>query len=278
MFVIGHALRDQSNATRRETTAVVLPEIGYAARAGWPESKVDAFVLGHADAGSEDSRTAAAGAHRFAYLPLPSLEARGNTDSRVVGSVRRLLLTVGGDSAGNEIEWARRAVSGQELIDERTGEMVALMALVPTSDQNVRHYLTPASTWATVTPVVLPGYDDPAHCRRRLTRVQSSAEQQSLLDRVGKRTEALLRKVIVQAGLPQTLAAHADLEWRATGFWPGSDLASRYGVPDHLARFSRYHVKLTWRDPAGKALNVAGPICLGGGQYYGLGQFVATDD
>ena len=57
----------------------------------------------------------------------------------------------------------------------------------------------------------------------------------------------------------QTLADNADLEWRKAGFWPGTDLASAYGVPNHLKRFRRFHVRLEWRDTQGKPLPISGP-------------------
>ena len=90
-----------------------------------------------------------------------------------------------------------------------------------------------------------------------------------------RRIDGLLRKAIVQAGFSQVLADHADLEWRSTGFWPGTDLARHYGVPEHLRRFSRYHVRLKWCDERGRPVNVPGPICIGGGRFYGLGLFAA---
>jgi CRISPR-associated protein Csb2 len=72
------------------------------------------------------------------------------------------------------------------------------------------------------------------------------------------------------------LAEHARIEWRTTEFWPGVELASRYAVPDHLARFPRMHVKICWRDGENMAMNVPGPVCIGGGRFYGLGLFAAV--
>jgi len=245
-----------------------------ARRAGWPESTINAFVLGHG--GSKNGHHVPVGPHRFAYLPLPSLEGRGEGKSRVVGNIRRILLTSFTEDCEVKVGWARRALSGCDLIDEEHRRSVAMLSLLPNNEKIVRCYVEPADTWATVTPVVLPGYDDPAHYRRRLKKVTTADEQRRLLERLDERIDRLLRKAIVQAGFSHELATHAELQWRKSGFWPGTDLADRYGVPDHLKRFSRWHVQLRWRDAQRRLIAVSGPLCLGGGRHYGLGLFAAV--
>jgi CRISPR-associated protein Csb2 len=93
---------------------------------------------------------------------------------------------------------------------------------------------------------------------------------------LGRRIDELLRKAIVQAGFSEDLARYAELEWRKTGFPAGVDLAERYGVPSHLKRFPRYHVRVRWRDRAGGEVKLAGPVCIGGGRFYGVGLFVSA--
>lgn len=243
--------------------------------AGWSESKINAFILGHGES-KDASEHVAVGPQRFAYLPLPSIEGRGEGKALVVGSVRRAMLTAFGNDCEEEIAWARRALSGQELIDEDKNQPpVALLSLLPATDKIVRRYTQPDASWATVTPVVLPGYDDPAHYRRRLKQEIRAEEQKQLLTRLNDRIDGLLRKAITQAGFSQVLADHAELEWRKVGFWPGADLADRYGVPDHLRRFPRFHVRLNWRDAHDRPLQVSGPVCIGGGRFFGLGLFTA---
>jgi CRISPR-associated protein Csb2 len=246
-----------------------------AQHAGWSESKINSFILGHGES-KENSQHVAVGPQRFAYLPLPSIEARGQGRALVAGSVRRGMLTAFGDECEEEVAWARRALSGQELIDEDKNQPpVALLSLLPATDKIVRRYTQPAASWATVTPVVLPGYDDPAHYRRRLKQGTQAEEQKQLLTRLNDRIEGLLRKAIIQAGFSQVLADHAKLEWRKVGFWPGADPADRYGVPDHLRRFPRLHVRINWRDALGRPVQITGPICIGGGRFCGLGLFAA---
>jgi hypothetical protein len=217
------------------------------------------------------------GDRRLSYLPLPSIEARGDRRGRVVGSVRRVAI-VAPEDCEEEIAWARRALPGRELVDEETGEVMAVLSLIPLSDRVVGRYLGSSASWATVTPVVLPGYDDPAHYRRRLERGTRADEQRHLLERLDERIDGLIRKAIVQGGYSQVLADHAEIEWRKSGFWPGSDLADRYGVPDHLRRFPRLHVCLHWRDAQRRPVSIAGPVCLGGGRFYGIGLLAALEE
>ena len=158
---------------------------------------------------------------------------------------------------------------------EGSQDGVALLSLLPNTDPVVQSYMRTSSTWATVTPVVLPGYDDPAHYRRRLKRGTSGGEQKRLLNCLNERIEGLIRKAIAQAGFSQLLADSAGIEWRKVGYWRGADLADRYGVPDHLMRFPRYHVRIQWCDEKRRPVRINGPICLGGGRFYGLGLFAA---
>ena len=245
-----------------------------AGTSGWPESKINAFILGHSGS-NHTGEQVSVGPERFSYLPLPSVEARGDGKARVVGSIRRVMISSFSDNCEDEIAWARRALSGQELINKDQEQAVALLSLVPSNDKVVRYYTQPAAQWATVTPVVLPGYDDPAHYRLRLKKLISAEEQKKLIAQLDERIDGLLRKAIMQAGFPETLADHAHLEWRKAGFWPGTDMADRYGVPNHLRRFPRFHVKIHWRDAQNRPIEVPGPICIGGGRFYGLGLFAA---
>jgi CRISPR-associated protein Csb2 len=247
-----------------------------AIQAGWPEDKVNSFVLGHGES-RESIGHVAVGPERFAFLPIPSIESRG-PGKAVVGSVRRVAICTFATGCEGEAAWARRALSGQELIDVVTKQPDALLSLLPTTDRGVRPYVVRSASWATVTPVVLPGFDDPRHYRRRLRSVTSAAEQKDLLERLDDRVEGLLRKAIRHSGFSDILADNVELEWRRSGFWPGVDMADSYGVPDHLKRLPRFHVRLRWLDSRGEEVRVPGPICLGAGRFYGVGLFAAHSD
>jgi CRISPR-associated protein Csb2 len=201
---------DASGFRSFDTTRRALAVAGmlrYAAKAaaenaGWSKSRINAFILGHGES-NNDTEHVAVGPGRFAYLPLPSIEGRGGGQTRVVGAVRRVILFSFAEDCETEIVWARRALSGQDLIDEDKNQPVALLSLLPASGNVVRQYTQAAASWATVTPVVLPGYDDPAHYRRRLKQTTSAEEQKHLLDRLSDRIDGLLRKAISQAGFSQ---------------------------------------------------------------------------
>jgi CRISPR-associated protein Csb2 len=245
-----------------------------AEHAGWPQSRINAFVLGHAETSHSTGHTPV-GARRFAYLPLPSIEGRGDGKGAVVGSVRRVLVSSFAENCDGEIAWAQRMLSGADLVEHSAAETIAVLSALPRNEAMVRRYTGAASSWATVTPVVLPGYDDPAHYRRRLKSGTSADQQRELLGRLSARTEMLLRKAIGQAGFSDELAEHAELEWGKVGFLAGVEPAERYGVPEHLRRLPRLHVALRWRDGTGRPVEVRGPVCIGGGRFYGVGLFAS---
>lgn len=252
------------------------------AATGWSEEEVATFILGHGEP-LENPKHATVGPSRFAYLPLPSIEFRGAGKVRVVGGVRRVMLFSYDTECEEKIDWARRTLSGHGLVEKTPMETsgakkdpVALLSLQPTSDRVVQAYVRPSATWASVTPVILPGYDDPAHYRRRMKKGVSADEQKRLLLNLDTRIDGLFRKAISQAGFPKVLADNAAIEWRKVGYWRGADLADRYRVPDHLKCFPRYHAKIHWRDEQQLPIHIDGPICIGGGRFYGLGLFAAT--
>jgi len=237
---------------------------------------IDSFISGHAEQLGEPHHPV--GQERFAYLPLPSIEFRGEGRAMVVGPIRRALVTVPAVGHRREVDWAGKVLTGMELMDEHTRQPQALLSRLPTNDRQIQRYLRYSSTWATVTPVVLPGYDDSRHYRRRLKNNTDAENQKRWLGKLHDRIDSLIRKAIGQAGYSDMLKEHAAVEWRAAGFWPGTDLVSRYGVPDHLKQFSRYHVRIEWRDANGHPVSIPGPICIGGGRFNGLGLFAALGD
>jgi CRISPR-associated protein Csb2 len=174
------------------------------------------------------------------------------------------------DPASSDTRWAERALGGVDLIDEKTETPQAVLAAAARTDRVLKRYVSESSTWVTVTPVILPGHDDPGGFRERLRKVTNSEEKRSLLERLARRREALVRKALRHAGLGDELAFSAEIETRETGFIAGVEKASRYAVPAHLAMAPRIHVKLTW------PVKVAGPICIGRGRFSGLGLFVAA--
>jgi len=262
-------------ARRNLTTAgMVRHAVARAARAsGWIESRVNETILGHAEAAGEKHRPVAG--VRFAYLPIPTL-ARHSSGDRSVGRIRRVLVTSFSESAAEELQWVQRALPGAGLQSE-AGRLEALLSPIAEVDTGVAPYRQSAAAWTSVTPVILPGFDDPAHYRRRIAAGVSAEEQRRLFSKLGSRIELLLRKAIAQAGIPSTLAEQAEIEWRRSGFLAGVESVSAYGVPDHLRAFSRVHVRITWKTADGSPMRIPGPICIGAGRFYGLGLLVGDE-
>ncbi|HEX2824755.1 MAG TPA: type I-U CRISPR-associated protein Csb2 [Burkholderiales bacterium] len=229
-----------------------------AERAGWDEARVRASVLGHGD-GHEA---------RLLLVPVPSIEPRGD-GAETAGAVRRVMV-FSTDARSSDTAWAERALGGMDLIDEKTGTVQAVLAATSRNDRVLKRYVLESSTWVTVTPMLLPGHDDPRGLREKIRKAKSGEEQKSQVERLIKRREALVRKALRHAGLGDELAFSAQIETRETGFIAGVDKASRYAVPSHLAQAPRFHVKLTW------PVKVAGPLCAGSGRFSGLGLFVIT--
>ncbi len=118
----------------------------------WPEDRFNTFIRGQAPDGENrstgDGRTDAS----------PTCPCRPSTRGGWKASADG---SWSAPDAGAEVDWARRALSGRELPDERTGKPTALLALISANDPNVsKKYLGRAAVWATVAPVVLPGRDE----------------------------------------------------------------------------------------------------------------------
>lgn len=229
-----------------------------AERAGWDAARVSASVLGH---GADDEA-------RLLLVPVPSIEPRGDGAEKA-GAVRRVMV-FSTNAQSRDIAWAERALGGMALVDEETGEVQAVLAATSRNDRVLKRYVAESSTWVTVTPVLLPGHDDPGGLREKFRQVQDAEQRKLLIERLMKRREALVRKALRHAGLGDELAFSAQIEVRDTGFVAGVEKASRFAVPSHLARSPRLHAKLTW------PVKVAGPLCVGRGRFSGLGLFAAV--
>ncbi len=195
----------------------------------------DAYVAGYV--GAEDECPP-----RFSYLPLPTI-GHDYAD----GMVRRVAVVepIGGDGA--QARWAEQRLRGAALRDREGCHCGVLLDLWRSSSRRILDkYVGESRTWCTVTPVVLPGFDDGK---------QSKAEK-------------LVLKAAARAGLAPGVIEHLTL--RKAPFWPGSQHARHYFVPEYLGQFRRWHVWMQLRQP------VAGPLAIGAGRHVGLGLFAAT--
>lgn len=230
---------------------------------GWPEERINVFVHGKTPDGSKPSNDVAS-PDRFQYLPLPTI----NHALKRVESIRRVLVTAPPHCA-EQIEWARRALSGAELVNQHG--TAALLTILPSSDWVVRQYVEKSRDWSTVTPVILPGYDDPEHLRRKLKNCCDAETQKRYLGRLDARIDGLLRKALRQAGYSNELIGQVELEWRNVGFRAGVELASRYLPPENLDNRPRYHVRARFPHP------IPGPLVVGSGRFRGFGLFARMD-
>jgi CRISPR-associated protein Csb2 len=202
---------------------------------GWPFPDFASFVHGHAEDGSQSKGDRAD--ERFMYLPLPTINHALNR----VESIRRVLIAAP-PGFRDRTDWIRQRLPGQELVWGE--ETFGMLNQLPKSDWVLKQYVGESRVWSTVTPVVLPGYDD---------RDDTTAER-------------LLRRAFVHAGFSEEVACGLGLDWRNVGFRAGVDLASRFCLPDRL-NGPRYHVRVTFPHP------IRGPLAVGAGRYRGLGLF-----
>ena len=195
------------------------------------------YVAGHA---GKSTRTP----ERFSFLPLPTIGHR-NAD----GMIRRLLIAEPFGGEGTHAGWARSRLLSSVLRDEDGSDRGVLLGLWrQTSPGLVQRYLGPVRTWSTVTPVVLPGFDDGKYSK----------------------AQGLLATALEQAEIPAD--AVEDAVMRKAPLWPGSQHPRHYFVPNYLRGRSRWHVRLVFREPVG------GPIAVGAGRHAGLGLFAAVEE
>jgi len=206
---------------------------------------VDQTVLGHPPDGPGP---------RLSFLPLPSI---GHPHSD--GQIRRIILTESTTGPGVLCRLLAEALHGRVLEPDPSAEApwpggVRLVRLAPT-DRFLRHYTASAMVWASVTPVLLPGYDD---------RKQHRGNHQKRLDRA----EQLVGKALVQAGVD----APARIEVTRVPWWPGALHARDYRPRIKLTDYPRWHVRLTFEQPW------TGPLVIGAGRHAGFGVMAACDE
>lgn len=202
------------------------------------------FVAGHGPR-KENGRFVDQNWPRFSYLPLPTIDPRG-----VVGMIRRVLIAeplpqFGGD--GRSAAWAANRLAGMTLRDEQTGANTALLEPLPNSDCVLTRYVArsnAAHDWVSVTPVILPGYDDAKPPKR----------------------ERLLRECLVHAGYEKAVES---IEARPAAWLPGCPPIQTFRRPAYLRHLPALHVRLRFRSPT------PGPVALGAGRHCGLGVFAA---
>lgn len=213
-----------------------------------PDQWVEQYVAGH-----QDNPDNADSPHtQFSYIPLQSIGME-HTDP----AIRRVMIVA---PLGVHIwlEHLARYLDGQ-LLEPLPGTQlppgVRLERIANNRRDGVRDaYLRSSCTWATATPVILPGHDDhkPAKTRK------------------------LIERALAHSGLDQP----CEFEWSAFSHFrkmlgahkyvrddsakDGKRLIN-YIRPDHLLDQTAVHLRLTFEH------EVPGPITLGAGRHCGFG-------
>ena len=203
----------------------------------------DVYVAGH-KGNKEDRRP------RFSYIVLPTI-GHPNAD----GMIRRVMIAEPHGGDGTHAAWAASRLRGQVLKDN-AGYAAAVLRTCDAQEKVVRRYMGPSRNWASVTPVVLPGYDD-----FKAIKPDRAAH--------ATKAERLFLKAVEQAGLP--IQAVTDVALRKAPVWPGSLHPRQYRRPDYLQHLPGWHARIAFREP------VEGPLALGAGRHCGLGVLAAED-
>jgi CRISPR-associated protein Csb2 len=199
----------------------------------WPD--IASFVHGHGADGKKNASEQSS--HRFQYLPLPTV----NAHLKRVESIRRVMVVAPVGST-DRIDFIRKRLLGHELTWR--DEVVGLLNLQLGKDWVRDQYTGFATTWSSVTPVILDGFNDHS----------------------AKKTEKLIFKALMNAGI----SGEVDFEWQPFGFRSGVEPAHAFRRPENL-HGTMVHVRLRFRKP------MQGPIAIGAGRYRGFGLMVIDE-
>ncbi len=199
----------------------------------WPD--LASFVHGHgADSGPNNRENSS---DRFQYLPLPTI----NSHLKRVESIRRVMV-VAPAGRDDRIDFIRRRLLGHEL--KWGNDVVCILNLQPGKDWVRDQYTGTATTWSSVTPVILDGFDD-----------QNAAK-----------TQKLIRKAFVNAGI----SSEVEFEWQPFGYRSGVEPVREFKRPEKL-NGTMVHVRLRFKH------DMRGPFALGAGRYRGFGLMVIDE-
>jgi CRISPR-associated protein Csb2 len=203
-----------------------------------PAQWVEYFVAGHRN-GRDDHQ-------QFSYVPLPSI-GHEHADAMI-----RRVMIIAPHGFETHLRHLAEQLDGCQLEREHGGEASILERL--RGDGVTRLYTQCAKTWATVTPVILPGCDD--HKPTKTRKLMVAALRQSGIEQPCEFTWSAV------PNFPHCLPAYSrDRHGRPTGYFR----------PDHLHKFSMVHVRITFQN------QVAGPLVIGAGRHYGFGLLAEAD-
>lgn len=224
------------------------PPRGVAEKARW----VEQYVAGH----RERTEGADGPVHaQLSYVPLPS------TGHQHAGPGVRRVIVIAPPGDDEIIEHLARQLDGRQLQPELRDHLrKAVFLLRGRQDGVVASYVRSARSWASFTPVILPGHDD----------------------RKDDKTRKLIHKALEQSGIDQA----CEFDWSAVSNFPTALSAHRYAHdeqasggrravgyirPDHLANLTAVHLRLMFKT------EVPGPLTIGAGRHCGFGLMAAVD-
>jgi CRISPR-associated protein Csb2 len=209
---------------------------------------VDSMLLGHAKDPAGP---------RLSIMPLLSI-GHQHADTRV----RRIILAAPFDSEGNICHLLGEMLNGQNLMpDSPDPKAIARLRLLRSTDAYIRRWYAGSSkTWASVSPVLLPGFD-------LRTDKRDGKPKQTKATKSFARAEKLAVKSLHHAGISIPCKVEiSELSW-----WPRVPHARNFVPREKLGPAPRYHLKLTFDQP------FTGPLSLGRQRHMGLGVFAALD-
>jgi CRISPR-associated protein Csb2 len=220
-----------------------------------PAEWLESYVAGHQSKESKDRGTPHT---QLSYIPLQST-GNPKTDP----GVRRVMIVA---SVGDEVwlEHLAARLDGaflEPLPGTRLPPGTRLERIDDHRTDGVRDaYLRASARWASVTPVILPGYDD----------------------RKPEKTRALILKALQQSAIEQP----CTFEWSAFSHFrkmlpahkyrkdpsdPTKKMLINYIRPDHLLDRTAVHLSLAFAS----GLEAPGPLTLGAGRHCGFGLMAA---
>mgnify|MGYP005842516291 CR=1 FL=1 len=206
------------------------------------EEWIKSYIYGHQEENPSNCIQ-----ERLSYIPLPSIGHK-----HADGDVRRIMIAA---PFGHEkiLEFLADELDGKQLKPEENtknlfGEDGPPILHKENSDNMVSHYVKKSKTWATVTPIVLPGQY--------------------------VKNDSVMRKLIIKALRQSGLDQECNFRWSSFPLHEKSLPANMFDKngrhigylrPKHLADKIAVHLILEFEE------EVVGPIFAGLGRHYGLG-------
>lgn len=217
---------------------------------------VAADILGHPEAGG--------GSARVSIMVLPTVRD-GPTDGRI----RRIVLAEPYRSDGRWIKVLRKRLGLFVLDREGAERHLPPLCLGPIRGRDgvLRRYVATAREWVSVTPILLPGFDDPGKKPRNGTDERDAQSVNRQVVRLS-RAERLMHKSLRHAGIS---AGIQELVLSKVPFVTGARHVRDYHCHRKLQHYPRYFARIVF------TTCLSGPLALGAGRHAGFGALAAVE-